>query len=411
MPKSFACVTLVILGLVGSSAFGQAQSSRTPRLPLKLDRSKFPSSNPIPMHLKFNKISADGNAAISLAGSGGPDRIVSVPHFSSSFTYQNQVYPFTIMGHGPSKGGTTSVETQYVPISFFFDEFVDNNGNNIVIDANAITDEIKESPNFENFGYSTGFTQFGDAVQRAEFYSVIQNEHGKDAWHTLLDQPVTLIPVQVEVPFGSSVVFTDGTNFFAFIDINFMVSQLNTLAQTEGLGIGSVPILLTHNAVYADFFFGGCCIGGFHTAFETGQKGNTHFVQVFDFATSLDAAVANDIFGDPTVFADVEALSHEVSETMDDPFVNNVVPPWQFPNLPPGVCSNALETGDPVENLPNPSFPVMLHGFTYHPQTEALLQWFSRQSPSTQPMSIGGAFSYPDTTILPHTSTPCGTPF
>jgi hypothetical protein len=408
--QKVACLCVLALGLVGSSAFGQAQSSRTPRLPLNAVPSFFQNLKSAPQHLKFNKISADGNAAIALAGSGGPDRIVSVPHFSSSFTYQNQVFPFTMMGHAPSKGGTTTVETQYVPISFFFDEFVDNNGNNIVIDANVINDEIKESPNFENFSYTSGFTQFGDGVQRAEFFKAIQGQQAGDGWHTILQEPKTLIPVTVEVPFFSSLVFTDNQgNFFALVDINFMVSQLNTLTQTEGLGIDSVPILLTRNAVYGDFFAGNpldCCIGGFHTAIETGQNGNTHFVQVFDFVTSLDPAVANDIFGDPTVFADVEPLSHEISETMNDPFVNNVVPSWQFPGLPPGFCSNVLETGDPVENLPNPSFPVTLHGFMYHPQTEALLQWFSRQSPSS---AIGGAYSYPGNNLT-SPSMACPTP-
>jgi hypothetical protein len=38
-----------------------------------------------------------------------------------------------------------------------------------------------------------------------------------------------------------------------------------------------------------------------------------------------------------------------------------------------------------------------MHGFTYHPQNEALLPWFEFQQPST---AIDGAYSYPDTTVL-----------
>jgi len=34
----------------------------------------------------------------------------------------------------------------------------------------------------------------------------------------------------------------------------------------------------------------------------------------------------------------------------------------------------------------------MIDGFLYHPQTEALLQWFSRQTSSN---AFGGAYSYP----------------
>jgi hypothetical protein len=37
-------------------------------------------------------------------------------------------------------------------------------------------------------------------------------------------------------------------------------------------------------------------------------------------------------------------------------------------------------------------------GILYHPQTEALLQWFEMGTTSD---AIGGAFSYPNTTALP----------
>jgi hypothetical protein len=178
---------------------------------------------------------------------------------------------------------------------------------------------------------------------------------------------------------------------------------------TEDIHVDEIPIFVSHNAVYGDFFAVNlldCCTGGFHTAFETQQVGNTVFVQVFDFATSLDAEVSGAIFGDPTLFADLDALSHELSETFDDPFVNNIVPRWESPGLPFIECSSVLETGDPVENLPNASFPVMINGFLYHPQTEALLQWFSRESPSS---ALGGAYSYPGNNLTsPSTACPAG---
>jgi hypothetical protein len=42
--------------------------------------------------------------------------------------------------------------------------------------------------------------------------------------------------------------------------------------------------------------------------------------------------------------------------------------------------------------------------FTYHPQTEALLQWFEMGATSDV---LGGAFSYPNTAALPHSALPC----
>ncbi len=65
-----------------------------------------------------------------------------------------------------------------------------------------------------------------------------------------------------------------------------------------------------------------------------------------------------------------------------------------------------LEDGDPVENLPDPSFQIMIDGFLYHPQTEALLQWFSRQSLFTV---LGGAYSYPGNDLT-SPSQACPTP-
>lgn len=399
----------LLVFLACSAAFAQLKGAAgTPRHPLDASQVQNYIKGPMTAkHASSNRLSASTNAAVKGAPTSQPIVIKSVPFFNSAFTFQNQTFPFTMMGHAPQKGGTTRIDTSYLAISFFFDEFIDNNGNNIVLDATGNTSNLLNGPDFERFPYTTSNTQFSDAVQRAEFFNVMKKPHeddGDDAWHTLLEKPRQFTPITVEVPFGSSFVFTDGTNFFAFIDINFLVSQLNTLVQTEDIRTDEVPMFVTHNAVYADFFFGGCCTGGFHTAFETAQQGNTVFVQTFVFATSLDAPVANDIFGDPTAFADVDALSHELTETYNDPFVNNVVPTWQFPNLPPGNCSNVLETGDPVENLPNPTFPVMIDGFLYHPQTEALLQWFSRQSPSS---AFGGVYSYPGNNLTsPSTACP-----
>jgi hypothetical protein len=410
MRKVLVSAFLLAFCLAGSAAFAQNTPSAagTPRHPLDISQIKSLINSPITAkHTASNRLSASTNAALQgSAAASSPITIKSVPFFTSSFTFQNQTFPFSMMGHAPQRGGTTRIDTSYVAISFFFDEFVDQNGNNIVIDATGNTNTLLNGPDFERAPFATGNTQFSDAVQRAEFFNVMKKGDDDDQWHTLLENPRQFKPITVEVPFGSSLVFSDGTNFFAFVDINFMNSQLNTLVQTEDIHVDEVPIFATHNTVYADFTFGGCCIGGFHTAFEANQVGNTVFVQTFAFATSLDAAVANDIFGDPTLFADVDALSHELTETFNDPFVNNIVPSWQFPDLPAGVCSNVLETGDPVENTPNPTFPVTVDNFLYHPQTEALLQWFERQNPST---AFNGDFSFPGNNLTsPSMACPTG---
>jgi len=360
--------------------------------------------------MAFNKLSASTNAA---AQQQDP-RIVSLPNFTRAFSFGGQVFPYTMVGQDPTRKQTTTVPTQYVPLSFFFDEFVDQNGNNIVIDSTTITGEIKHSPLFENSQYATGFTQYEDAQMRAEFYTLFNKDgdnDGNDSFHVLLGHPETLIPVTIEVPFGSSVVFQapDGS-LAALIDINFIGSQLNTLVQTEPITVSAIPIFVTRNAVYGDFVKQqpvDCCIGGFHTAFETNQVGNQIFVQTFAFAASLDPDISDFLFNDPTIFADIFPLSHELGELLNDPFINNTTPNYQLPGAPAGACQNLLEVGDVVENLPSPSQPISLHGFTYHPQTLGLLQWFEGKVPSD---AIHGDYSFPDPTRLTSPFTPCPVP-
>ena len=408
MRKLLLSVSLLALCLTGSIAAAQQSSGKT-RPAIAVQSSYFASLNTAPKHTFSSKLSA----ATRAAAQAQDPRIISVPNFTRSFTFGGQTFPYTMVGHQPTAKKTTVVPTTYVPMSFFFDEFVDQNGNNIVIDTTTITDEIKHSPLFENANYATGFTQFEDAVMRAEFFPLFNKDGNNDAddnFHVLLAHPQTLIPVTIEVPVGSSQVFVlpDGT-LFALIDINFISSQLNTLVQTEPITVDAIPIFLTRNAVYGDFNQGqplDCCIGGFHTAFETTQVGDKIFLQTFAFSTSLDTNVAAGIFGDPGVFADINALSHELGETLNDPFINNTTPNYQLPGFPPGACQNILEDGDVVEGL-NPDYTnITLHGFTYHPQTLGLLQWFEGISPSN---AVDGDYSFPDPTRLIAPFTPCPT--
>jgi hypothetical protein len=137
-------------------------------------------------------------------------------------------------------------------------------------------------------------------------------------------------------------------------------------------------------------FFGNtkdCCVLGFHTySFEPGTDPEKRWV------LNYSSWISQGLFG--SAFQDVTGLSHEIAETYNDPFVvsdgvHNLTPWWLAPN---GNCQDDLETGDVIEGLPNSTFPVTLGGFTYHPQNEALIQWFQFESPSS---ALHGAWSYP----------------
>src|SRR6185369_10984673 len=100
------------------------------------------------------KLSEDARAAVK------QDRIFSVPHFTGSFAWQGNAYPYVMVGNKPQAGGTTEVPTEIIPISLFFEEYVDDNGSPLVLDPAPVLPRVQSSPNFHNANYQTGFTQF-----------------------------------------------------------------------------------------------------------------------------------------------------------------------------------------------------------------------------------------------------------
>src|SRR5438094_619912 len=145
-----------------------------------------------------------------------------------------------------------------------------------------------------------------------------------------------------------------------------------------------------------------CCVLGFHTYdFEPGDSSNGFREKryVLNYASWISPG----LFGPG--FEDVTALSHEVVESLNDPFVGSdgvhgITPWWLSLN---GNCQNDLEVGDVIEGLPDATVTIKTGGAIYHPQNAALLQWFEFQSPST---AIGGAYSYPDESVITSLSMP-----
>src|SRR5580700_845298 len=157
MRQIFVSASLLAVCFAGSFASAQQNSAKT-RPAIAVPSGYFASLNTLPKHTHSNKLSA----ATKAAAQKQDPRIVSVPNFTRSFTFGGQTFPYTMVGQDPTKAQPTEVPTQYIPMSFFFDEFIDQNGNNIVIDTTAITDEIKHSPLFDSAPFANGFTQYED---------------------------------------------------------------------------------------------------------------------------------------------------------------------------------------------------------------------------------------------------------
>jgi hypothetical protein len=143
-----------------------------------------------------------------------------------------------------------------------------------------------------------------------------------------------------------------------------------------------------------------CCVIGYHGTRAVGlgvgnanSNGNAA-VQTFAWASWVQPGLySRPAGGTDWALQDIHALTHEISEWADDPFVNNTVEPWLTPTAPQYGCTNVLETGDPVvgigfamgsntfEQGPNPNGTQSADGF-YHPEDEVFLPWYMRQAPN-----------------------------
>ncbi len=348
---------------------------------------------------------------------GGLANINSVPNFSSSFTALGQTWPFTMMGNDPSLGHKTDIPTRIVAVSLELQ-------NADLVSTTTVPVAAFEQPtlNSPNFQASNDFTsgqhlQFADAVQRAEFFNTM-----KQNWHTDLN-PVTIVD-RISIPVPRFVTVTlngaptqvrtyftgkapDGSIFVLLLNrffnqqiFNLVINEINANHySTDAVNIALFPNTFLFSLSRSGGI-GGCCTLGFHTFFlDPGTTPQPRWV--FAYASWISPGLFRG------GFEDVTALSHEISESFNDPFVNNIVPRWQFPGEP-GACQGNLETGDPVEVLANGTVatPIKSKGstFIYHPQTEALLQWFE-ETPTSN--ALGGAFSFPDTSALSGPATHC----
>jgi hypothetical protein len=319
---------------------------------------------------------------------------------------------YTMAGGRPELGGTTAFDAPIVPVSLDLLDYDGSvrvvNGHRLHYSVEPFVNAVLNSPVFQRADYSSSEvpTQFSDAVQRAEFNNVMRFD-----WHTLL-KPALKPARTLSIPRGAYyfALNSDGSCCaFVLADIDVFSNRLFPATANDT----SAPIGAAENAgdittrSVATFLFPNtflylnrnpnhCCVLGFHTYdFEPGDSSNGFREKryVLNYSSWITPGLFNSGFGDVT------ALSHELTETLNDPFVgsdgiHNITPWWLSQN---GNCQNDLEVGDVIEGLPESTVPIKTGGRTYHPQNEALLQWFEFQTPST---ALGGAYSYPNQSVL-----------
>lgn len=343
-------------------------------------------------------------------------------------------WPYAMVGNAPTAGGITLIDARIIPVSI---RMLDANGkqayangHRLYMDVTQYVGKVLRSPVFSPAWYSSSSvpTQYTDAVQRAEFWSVMRQD-----WHTIM-VPRVERPRVMSLPAGSYeyALNKDGSCCaFVLVNENAFLTQLfpPTYPVDDTTIIGSAELAgdMTTKTL-ATFLFPNtylfenndpnqCCVLGFHEFdFEPGIPANGNRPRAYTMAYA--SWISPGLFG-PT-FQDVTALSHELAETFNDPLVTafsasggacggagqplclNETPWWLSPN---GNCQDNLEVGDVIEGLPDASTAIRLNGYTFHPQNEALLPWFGGKN-----TALDGAFSYPDESVLtaPNTSQQVG---
>jgi hypothetical protein len=421
--KRLSISLLAFLAGAACSAFGQNISSD----------SDFVTSNPFPNStLHFKTVTPNGHQnGMAFARFGTPPTVDSLASFNGQYFVagfdndgnpKNHWYTNTV-GNPPQMGGTTTINAPVIAVSL--DLLISADPTSAVrfhVDATQFITPVLNSPIFQNSQYSSSNvpTQYEDAIQRAEYIN-----RGKADWHTLL-APSVKTARTIRVPRGKYLAFgnANGTccagvivDFNTFVNLFFPTVASDTttpIGAAENAGevtTKEISSFIFPNTLLADFLpdgrIVGCCVGGFHTYdFEPASATDKQIIvekrYVVNYSAWISSSFASFLFGDAS-FADVLPLSHELAETLNDPFVvsdgiHNLTP-WYL--SPTGFCGNALETGDALEGSPQAAFPMTMNGFTYHPQNIPLLQWFEFMTPSD---AVDGAYSYPDETLLRHVS-------
>jgi hypothetical protein len=291
--------------------------------------------------------------------------------------------PFNIVGTDPSLGAnTTVIPTVLVPLKFIFP-----NTGNPTLDGTNVVAPTQNSPIFLNADYTAGAvdlgaTQYGDALQRAEFWNLPGFSTG---YHVLLGSPTVAPTVTITVPAGKGNAYAlSGGGFLGVLDTTYFESVLNSLLPSYSAN--QLPIFLTDNVYLGT---GGliqnCCILGFHDS--QGPPSSTAKTWIY-------AAYAEP--GTLGSFVDVLPLSHEVAEWLNDPFVGaflpgflNLIPPAVLPGTG-GACIVNFETGDPLESPPS-TFTKTTNGTVYHLQDEVTLPWYLHTVPS---FSVNGWYTF-----------------
>ncbi len=313
-----------------------------------------------------------------------------LPHWSGSFDWEGQSYSYTLIGASPAQGSsTTHIPVNVIPVRVLFSDGSVFDPMDPFLGSTAL-DFALHSPIFQPTSWTAGSvdlgtTQFGDAIQRANFWNYVSTV--APDYHVLLDQPKILSPILLTLPPQSGLTVSENGTLRGILDYNWLRQSISSMAGT--LDPASLTIFLVKQVSSA-------------ASIQNPSSYNCSFHSSLSQANAVATYMFVSIYDEAHCNGDVHSFSHEVAEWLNDPLVTNVVPAWSI-GADEGTCSNVLEAGDPLEPPgTKTTVPVTLNGVHYTLQETAFLSYFARAPVSS---SVNGWYTFQNS--YPGYSPPC----
>jgi hypothetical protein len=357
--KFRTCWTLAAVALmvafVAGGAFAQDDASRfTPRYIARPART------------------ADIEAARNAQKSGS-----GLQTWTGSFTYKGTKYTYEMLGTNPAKGSaTTTITLNIIPLavkvgSTTFDPTkplqsacgVSGTAEKFTLGSPLFANTVT----YKQGGTNVGTTQYEDAVQRADFWSSVSKT--SPDYHVLIQyklSPKQTLDAGSNGVEESATCPNGSTNHFADVNINTFENTVQNLITKLKIPSNEIAYFLTYDVFEYEGNPEDCCILGYHSVFNGVPYGTGSYG---DVAFQCNGCGNHG-------FTDIVTMSHEIGETINDPFTDNGVPVWKSAEAPQYGCSGILEIGDPLAGLPEPvTVPGNSHQF--YVQDLAFEQWFA----------------------------------
>jgi hypothetical protein len=316
--------------------------------------------------------------------------------YKASVKVGTKSYTYIIAGKNPAKkmaSPASVITTELVPLIVKFsngDSWDPARKDSCDSGASALT-RAQNSPVFKSQSWTWGGTKIGtgqitDAYQRADFWKYAKPA-GINPKFGINLKMTTLSPVTIHVPNAdaAAAITGCGNSRLGLVNVAWLDSLLRKTVIpslfSRGVNPGTVPFFLLHNVVeYIGSPTTACCVGGYHQAYINSHGAQTYGLADYDNSGALGSGLR-----------DITALSHEVGEWQNDPYIDkgrnsNPTPAWGHIGQASG-CQSDLEVGDPLAGT---TFADTVGGFTYHPQELAFFSWFYHQKPS---LGVNGWYS------------------